>query len=97
MVDGLCDVVACATRKTRLNILRFAAGCDEDDWSVPCDVDTAKHAAHFETAHFRHHHIEENQVGLLGDGHLQRFGSVLGNDDVVVLAENDSLHHERRL
>ncbi len=43
-------------------------------------------AAHLETVHLRHHHVQQHDVRPLAPGEIEAGGAVVGGDDVEILA-----------
>ena len=54
----------------------------------------AQEVEHLEPVELRHRDVEEDEVGLLGDGRLESGLAVLGLDDLVAAAAERDVHEQ---
>ena len=97
-VDGLRDVIDGADAETfDFSLLRCPGG-DEDDRDGAGVFRRLQPAAYLDAVHVRHHHVEQDEVGLGLCDEIQRLHSTVSRDDMQALALElalEQLHVDR--
>ncbi len=90
--DGLGDIIHRSQLKATGLIGHIAFAGDENHRNIPRRLVCLQMAAHLVTIHVRHHHIQQNQIGMLGARHFQRLGAAGGDGDAIAVPQ---LGHQR--
>ena len=83
-VKGLDDVVVGAQLQTQHLIVGLALGCQHDNGGVVLGADLA---ADFPSVHYRHHNVQQDQVGMQFVKVGQGCFAVMGHRDRVALLD----------
>src|SRR5210317_1627905 len=86
VVDGLGDVVHSTQLEPPDNIIVLAHGGEKYDGDIPGALIAFQAPAHFQAVDFRHHDVEQDQVGgIVGNSDIERVLAADRNHDLVVV------------
>ncbi len=82
-LDGLRDVVGGAELEAGDLVGHLAQRRQEDDDGIARGRVALQRAAHLEAVHLRHHHVEQDQIGMDAAGDVERGAAVLCREQTI--------------